>query len=65
MLQGFVKWFDENKGYGFIESDSQEYFLHFSEIVMEGYKTVCIGQKVNFIPSKTTKGIKATCVTFS
>ena len=53
MNQGVVKWFDNKKGYGFIadsesDADSKDYFVHFSEIQTDGYKTLEEGQKVTF-----------------
>jgi CspA family cold shock protein len=47
--QGTVKWFDEQKGYGFIErEDGDDVFVHFSAIEEEGFKTLEDGQKVEF-----------------
>ena len=51
MSEGKVKWFDGKKGYGFVSdtaSDGTDYFVHFSEIQTEGYKTLEEGQKVTF-----------------
>ena len=49
MSVGKVKWFNESKGYGFIESDGgQDLFVHFSEIQGEGFKTLHEGQTVEF-----------------
>lgn len=49
MLQGTVKWFSAEKGYGFIEQDSgDDVFVHFSAIQEDGYKALNEGQKVNF-----------------
>lgn len=52
------------RGYGFVlkdgVSDSGEYFVHFSSIVMEGYKTLKAGQKVSFELLETEKGVQAT-----
>lgn len=50
MLNGTVKWFNNDKGYGFIiDDDSQEeYFVHFSSIQIDGFKTLKEGQKVSF-----------------
>ncbi len=60
MASGVVKWFDSKKGYGFITSDSSEdVFFHYSVIDMGGYKTVVEGQRVEFEPKKTDKGIQA------
>lgn len=50
MSQGTVKWFNAEKGYGFIANDEggDDVFVHFSAIVMEGYKRLKEGQKVSF-----------------
>ena len=49
MVQGKVKWFNESKGFGFIErEDGDDVFVHFSAIKVEGYKTLNEGQKVEF-----------------
>jgi len=59
MTTGRVKWFNNAKGYGFIlpEDESEDYFVHYSSIVMEGYKTLKAGQPVSF---DTTDGPKGT-----
>ena len=50
MPTGRVKWFNNAKGYGFIlpEDGSEDYFAHYSSIVMEGYKTLKAGQLVSY-----------------
>ena len=51
MATGKVKWFDGKKGYGFVSdtaSGETDYFVHFSEIQSDGYKTLEEGQKVTF-----------------
>lgn len=50
MHTGTVKWFNPDKGYGFIQNDdgSDDVFVHFSSIMMDGFKTLSEGQKVNF-----------------
>ncbi|MCB1646841.1 MAG: cold shock domain-containing protein [Pseudomonadales bacterium] len=50
MPTGRVKWFNNAKGYGFIlpDGDGEDYFAHYSSIVMEGYKTLKAGQLVTF-----------------
>jgi CspA family cold shock protein len=50
MPTGRVKWFNNAKGYGFIlpEDESEDYFVHYSSIVMDGYKTLKAGQPVTF-----------------
>ncbi|TLM98001.1 MAG: cold-shock protein [Actinobacteria bacterium] len=49
MAQGVVKWFNADKGYGFITQDEgEDLFVHFSEIQMDGFKTLDEGQPVTF-----------------
>ena len=49
MAIGTVKWFNDHKGYGFIErDDGEDVFVHFSVIEMDGYKTLQEGIKVEF-----------------
>ena len=63
MAEGKVKWFNEGKGYGFIESESGKYlFVHFSEIQGEGFKTLTEGQSVEFEEGMGQKGPQATQV---
>jgi CspA family cold shock protein len=63
MNTGTVKWFDAKKGYGFISDtatkDSKDYFVHFSEIQTDGFKTLEEGQKVEFEVGEGTKGAVA------
>lgn len=61
MHQGKVKWFNNAKGYGFIVEDgeSEDLFVHFSSIQMEGYKTLKAGQAVTFDKQPSGKGIHA------
>ena len=55
-----VKWFNNEKGYGFIELEGQEdIFIHYSNIVKEGYKTLKENQMVEFELVKTDKGYQA------
>ncbi|MFQ5481371.1 MAG: cold-shock protein [Nitrospinaceae bacterium] len=63
MARGKVKWFNEQKGYGFIETeDGQDCFVHFSEIRGEGFKTLREGQEVEFEITEGRKGPQATGV---
>ncbi len=57
---GTVKWFNESKGYGFIEQESgPDVFAHFSAIQGSGFKTLVEGQKVEFTVTKGQKGPQA------
>jgi cold shock protein len=57
---GTVKWFNETKGYGFIEQESgPDVFAHFSQIKGEGFKTLKEGQRVEFSVSQGAKGPQA------
>ncbi len=63
MVKGKVKWFNAEKGYGFIESeDGTDVFVHFSAIVMDGYKTLEEGMEVTFEVSDGAKGPQASNV---
>jgi len=62
MERGKVKWFNEGKGYGFVESKGKSYFVHFTEIIAEGYKTLQEGAEVEFTPATSAKGEIATSV---
>ncbi len=63
MAVGKVKWFNEGKGYGFIESESgTDLFVHFSEIQGDGFKTLAEGQSVEFEEGMGQKGPQATQV---
>ncbi len=63
MSVGTVKWFNESKGYGFIESESgTDLFVHFSEIQGDGFKTLAEGQSVEFEEGMGQKGPQATKV---
>jgi cold shock protein len=64
MARGIVKWFNNQKGYGFIcpaegEQQTNEIFAHFSSIIMDGYKRLTAGQKVNFEINDGPKGLHA------
>ncbi len=60
MAQGTVKWFSNEKGYGFIERpEGEDVFVHFSAIAMEGYKTLTEGQRVQFEGVQGQKGLQA------
>ena len=60
MVKGKVKWFNENKGYGFIEQEGgPDVFVHFSSIQMEGFKTLAEGEEVEFEVTQGEKGPQA------
>jgi len=60
LAQGTVKWFSNEKGYGFIERETgEDVFVHFSAISMDGYKTLVEGQKVEFDVVQGDKGLQA------
>ena len=57
---GTVKWFDDAKGFGFIEQESgPDVFAHFSEIQDDGFKSLSEGQKVEFTVTQGQKGPQA------
>ncbi len=60
MLRGKVKWFNNAKGYGFIEyKDLEDIFVHYSAIKKDGYKTLREGDTVDFKMIETSKGLQA------
>lgn len=60
MAKGKVKWFNENKGYGFIQQeDGPDVFVHFTAIQMEGFKTLSEGEEVEFEVTQGEKGPQA------
>ena len=64
MVNGKVKWFSNQKGYGFIQTDDgEDIFVHFSAIESEGFKTLGQGQDVEFEISEGPKGPQAANVT--
>ncbi|MFR9524026.1 MAG: cold shock domain-containing protein [Rikenellaceae bacterium] len=59
-MTGTVKWFDSKKGYGFVTSENgKEYFVHFSGIKTEGFKSLVENQAVEFELSNGNKGEQA------
>lgn len=63
-MRGTVKWFNNVKGYGFIEFENlEDIFVHYSAIVKEGYKTLKEGELVSFKLIETSKGLQAVDVT--
>lgn len=60
MTKGKVKWFDGQKGFGFIcDEDGNDVFVHFSGLAMDGYKTLEEGQNVEFEVEKGQRGPQA------
>jgi len=64
MAVGKVKWFSDSKGYGFIQTEAdahagKDIFVHYSEIVKEGFRTLAQGQEVEFELQDTPKGLQA------
>ena len=65
-MKGVVKFFSDEKGFGFVVgSDNQDYFVHFKQIISEGFKSLKSGDKVEFLPSKSPKGLVAENVQLS
>ena len=63
MPEGRVKWFNEQKGYGFISrDDGDDVFVHYSEIVSDGFKTLAENQEVTFDIKEGPKGLQASNV---
>jgi CspA family cold shock protein len=59
-LTGKVKWFNENKGYGFIlQDDGRDVFVHYSEIKEDGYRTLTEGEMVEYDVTESPKGPQA------
>ena len=61
MVQGTIKWFSDQKGYGFItpEGGKKDVFVHFSALQGEGFKTLSEGQRVSFDITQGPKGEQA------
>lgn len=57
MAEGTVKWFSDQKGYGFIEQeDGRDIFVHYSSITMSGFKKLIEGDRVSFDIEETDRG---------
>jgi cold shock protein len=60
MVNGTVKWFNDSKGFGFLEQENgEDVFCHFSAIVGEGFKSLAEGDRVTFDVVKGPKGLQA------
>lgn len=64
MAEGKVKWFSDAKGYGFIQAEEKlsggkDIFVHYTEIVKQGYKSLAEGEPVRFELADTPKGLQA------
>jgi CspA family cold shock protein len=64
MATGKIKWFNDQKGFGFIQDDTggEDVFVHFSVVEMDGFKSLKEGQAVTYEAEKSAKGLKATKV---
>lgn len=59
-MRGKIKWFNNEKGYGFIAyKENEDIFVHYSAIVKDGYKTLAEGDEVEFNLVETAKGLQA------
>lgn len=64
MANGTVKWFNDTKGFGFLEQENgEDVFCHFSAITGEGFKSLAEGDRVSFDITKGPKGLQAANVT--
>jgi CspA family cold shock protein len=60
MVNGMVKWFNDSKGFGFLEQENgEDVFCHFSAIAGEGFKSLAEGDRVTFEITRGPKGLQA------
>jgi CspA family cold shock protein len=60
MANGTVKWFNDSKGFGFLEQEGgEDVFVHFSAIVGDGFKSLAEGDRVTFDVTRGPKGLQA------
>lgn len=65
-MKARVKWFSNEKGYGFIDNGgNDDIFVHYSQIKMDGFKTLSLGQTVYFDLINTSRGLQAVNVNLS
>lgn len=64
MPTGKVRWFNDQKGYGFIQAETtdEDIFVHFSAVEMDGFRRLQEGQTVRYEAERSSKGLKATKV---
>lgn len=63
-IKGKVKWFNSRKGYGYItDLAGRDYFVHYTDIIMEGFRVLHQSEPVEFTPLKSDKGLMASNVT--
>ena len=63
-VNGTVKWFNTNKGFGFLlTDDGQEVFVHYTDIISDGFRNLSEGESVRFIITDNGKGLRAAKVT--
>ena len=66
MNKGTVKWFNAEKGYGFITvDDGEDVFVHFSSIIADGFKSLAEGQRVSFDIEQGQRGLQAANVSMA
>lgn len=58
-MKGKVKMFNNERGFGFITANGKDYFVHYTQIQSQGYKTLSEGQEVEFDAAKADRGVQA------